>query len=294
MRWIVPIVVCAFAACGGVKIPTHSGYKSEKVKPWKKPKNLKLNDKLEAKSDGDLSYPEMRRAKWYAIDVPSHGELDIRLEITPPGDATNEDFDLAMEILDPGFRVIAKSDLDEGDAYELTKTKTLYDLAPGRYLIHLYLQGRLDSADYDLRAAFKASAPAEVKSDFPAQVGFVPALPMVPLDDDTPKGYRPQTQVTKVIRRGGGRKTVRPVEAPPPATVSARIIGLSVVSGGTEITLGRGTGSTPPATDGMKAKVKGVPGVVTIGNCSERTCKAKVSATPDQITKAGGSVVLSP
>ena len=53
-----------------------------------------------------------------------------------------------MEILDPGYRVIAKSDLEEEDAHELTKSKTLYDLAPGKYLIHLYLQSRLDTADF--------------------------------------------------------------------------------------------------------------------------------------------------
>jgi hypothetical protein len=292
MRWIVPIVCCA-AACGGPDVPVHSGYKSAKAKPWKKPKALAFDDKLEAKAEGELDYGDYRRARWYALDLPSHGELSLRLEITPPGDAVNEDFDLGVEVLDPGFRVISKSDLEDEDAGELTKSKTLFDLVPGKYMIHVYLQGRMDTADYVLRATFKATASADVKTNFPADVEFLPSLAMVPLDDDTPKSYRPPTTVvTKVTRRP--RKDPKVEKPDAPATISARIIGLKVAGGNVEITLGRGTASTPPATDGMKAKVAGIAGVVSIGSCSERTCKAVVQGTPDQITKAGSSVVLSP
>lgn len=292
MRWIV--LVITIAACGGPQIPTHSGYKSDKSKPWKKPKVLAFDEKSEAKTEGELSYPEMRRAKWFALDLPANGELALRLEITPPGDATNEDFDLAVEVLDPGFRVIAKSDLEESDTGELTKTKTLLDLAPGRYLIHLYLQGRMDTADFVLRAVFKRTAPAEVKSNFPAEVDFVPMLAMVPLTDDTPKNYKPQVVVVKTTKQPKGPRPPKPPPDVPVTTVNARVMGLQVVGNSTEITIGRGTASVPPALDGMKAKVSGVSGVVSISGCNERTCKATVKATPDQITKAGGSVVLSP
>jgi len=293
MRWIV--LVLAIAACGGPQVPQHSGYKSDKLKPWKKPKALAFDEKGEAKTEGDLSYPDMRRAKWFSVDLPSNGELSLRLEITPPGDATNDEFDLAMEVLDPGFRVIAKSDLEESDAGELTKTKTLLDLVPGRYLIHLYLQGRIDTADFILRAVWKRTAPAEIKTTFPSEVDFVPALAMVPLTDDTPKNYRPQVVVVKTTKTPKGPKPPKPPPEVPVEKVTARVMGLAGVEGGfTEITIGRGVQSKPPAADGMKAAVSGVSGVVTIGNCTERTCKAKVKATPDQITKAGGSVVLSP
>lgn len=287
MRWIVLSLVVA--ACGGPQVPTHNGYKPKEARPWKKAKTLKFDEKNEAKADGDLSYPDMRRARWYVIDLPTNAELSISLEITPPGDAVNDDFDLAIEVLDPSFKVISKSDLEEEDAHELTKKRTLLDLAPGKYLVHLYLQGRMDTADYILRASYKMTAAAEVKSNFPSEVPFVPPLPMVALNDDTPKNYKPPTiAVTKVIRKPHHN------EPPPPtpvATVSARIIGMQVVSGGTMITIGRGKASG--ASDGMKAKIAGISGGFTIGNCNDRTCTATVAATPDQI-KSATSVTLTP
>ncbi len=292
MRWIVLVlgVSLALGACGGPKIPMHSGYKSEKSKPWKSSKKLVLDEKNEGKVEGDLSYAEMRRARWYTVEVPRHGELGLRLEITPPGDGANDDFDLALEILDPGFRVISKSDLEDEDAHELTKTKTLFDLEPGKYLVHVYLQSRVDTADYILRATFKPTTAAELKSDFPAQVAFVPSLPMVPLNDDTPAKYRPPTNV--VIRTGHTPKP-QPTATPKPAAIplTARIIGVSVVSGGTRIVLGRGTNTG--ATSGMKAKLSGITATFPV-DCNDSTCSATVSATPDQVRGAGGSVTLLP
>ena len=114
------IFVCCgvcMTACGGPQIPTHNGYKAKEAKPWKKPKVLKLDDKKEAKVEGDVSYPDMRRARWFEVNLPANGELSIALEITPPGDAVNEEFDLGMEVLDPSFRVISKSELESGGKY---------------------------------------------------------------------------------------------------------------------------------------------------------------------------------
>lgn len=290
----VTLLLLFVAACGGLQIPTHDGYRGgDKAKPWKKARTLKWNDKLEAKADGDLSYPEFRRAAWYAADLPKNGELDLRLEITPPGDATNDDFDLAMEILDPGNRVIAKSDLDEADAHELNKTKNLLDLAPGKYLIHIYLQGRLDTADYVLRATFKPSAATQGNSDFPAQVAFLPPLPMVPIDDDTPKNYKPPTTGVVVHTTHHPVKgPPKPPPGPPVEAKTARIIGVSIVGGGTQITIGLGTQKGAKA--GMQGKINGVTGVTfTLASCNERACTATVSATPDQINHASG-VVLTP
>ena len=295
MRWIVPALVGVLfaSACGGVDIPQHAGYKSAKSKPWKTPKVLEWDEKLEAKADGELHYKSYKRARWYAFDIRAPGEVGLRLEITPPGDETNEDFDLAFEVLDPGFRVIAKSDLEDDDAGELTKSKNLLDLQPGRYYIHLYLQGRLDEAEYILRATYKQSAPAEIKSNFPAEVAFLPTLPMVPLNDDTPKGYKaPGTTVVKVNRRGPRRQPKDPPK-PVAAVITARVIGVSIVSGGTQITVGKGTATGAAA--GMKGKVNGLAtGHFTLSSCNERTCLAVVQATPDQIKGAGGTVSLSP
>ncbi len=294
MRRIV-LALVVLGACGGPQIPVHSGYKTDKVKPWKKPKAIALDpEKQEGKVEGDLNYGEYKRARWFSIDVPATGELDLRLEITPPGDEANEDFDLAMEVLDPGYRVISKSDLEDEDAHELNKVKTLYDLAPGKYLVHLYLQGRRDTADFVLRAAFKRTAAAEVKSDFPAKVAFTPPLPMVPLNDDTPKSYKAPTTAVVKIKKGGPRPPPPPkLDKTPVATAkSARVIGLSIVSGGTLITVGIGTAQEVAA--GWHGKIAGVATGFTLSDCSERTCKATVSATPDQIKAGGGNVTLSP
>jgi hypothetical protein len=292
MRWIVSLSIvlgCAVTACGGPQIPTHNGYRPKEAKPWKKPRALKFDDKGEAKAEGDLSYPDMRRARWYELTLPSSGELTLGLEITPPGDAVNDEFDLGMEVLDPGYRVISKSDLEDEDAYQLNKKKTLVELAPGKYLVHLYLQGRMDTADFVLHAAFKATAAAEVKSNFPAEVAFVPVLPQVPIQDDTPRNYRPL-----VVERHGPRPPRPPPHVPTAAvaTITARIINVQIVAGGTQITLGRGT--TTGATDGMHGSIRGVPGGFQISGCNERTCTALLKATPDQIKASDNMVTLTP
>jgi hypothetical protein len=286
--------VIAFAACGGTPIPQHNGYKTEKAKPWKKFKTLKFDEKGEAKADGDLSYAQYRRSAWFAIDTTIPGEIDLKCEITPPGEAVNDNFDLGFEVLDPGYRMLLRKDLEEGDQQgDLNKAAMLKDLAPGRYWIHLYLQGRLDTAEYIIHAAFKAAAPAEVKSDFPDHVAFVPALPMVPLTDDTPKNYKPPTTAVVVVTKKHPKGPAPPPPPPPATTISARIISVSVVGGGTQITVGRGTSSGAAA--GMKGKINGVAnGGFTLAACSERACTATLQGvTPDQI-KGSGQVTLSP
>ena len=291
-RWLV--VLTMLVGCGGQQIPQHNGYKAN-AKPWKKFKTLKFDDKGEAKVDGDLSYGQQRRSAWFAVDMPVPGEIDFRVEVTPPGDAVNDSFDLGVEVMDAGYRVLVRKDADEGDSQgDLNKQLAIKDQPMGRYYVHLYLEGRLDTAEYILHAVMKGSAPAEVKSDFPAQVAFGPALAMVPLTDDTPKNYHPPTTVvvTKhpIIKHG----PTPPPPPPPATTISARIISVSIVSGGTQITVGRGTSSG--ATTGMKGKVLGIggAGAFTLGNCTERACTAVIQGvTPDQI-KGSGQVTLSP
>ena len=291
MRWIVLVLFLA-VACGGPEVPAHSGYKNEKSKPWLKPKTLRIDEKGEIKADGELVYAEYKRARWYAIETPTNGELSLRLEITPPGDATNEDFDLGFEVIGAGYRVIHKSDLEDDDAHELTKTTKLVELPPGKYLVHLYLQGRMDNAEYTLRGTFKSTPPAEVESDFPAQVAFLDPLPMVPLNDDAPKNYRPAKK--PVVVKTTGRKPKVPVEKKPVpvAAVTARIMSVNVVPGGTQILIGRGTASG--ASDGMTARIAGVGHTPKIGNCKETSCTAVFKATPDQVKGGGGTVTLLP
>ncbi len=291
MRRLGLLALLALAACGGTQIPQHNGYKAN-AKPWKKFKTLKFDEKNEAKAEGDLSYPAQHRSAWFAIDMAGPGEVGFRIEVTPPGDAVNDAFDLGVEVLDAGYRMLVRKDNEEGDGQgDLNKQLAIKDQPPGRYYVHLYLQGRLDTADYILHAVMKGSAPAEVKSDFPAQVAFVPALPVVPTTDDTPKNYHPPvavvTSTKKVVHKGPA-----PPPPPPPVTaISARIISVAIVSGGTQITVGRGTSSG--ATSGMKGKITGVAnGSFQLGNCNERACTAVLQGvTPDQI-KGSGQVTL--
>jgi hypothetical protein len=284
----VTLLLLFVAACGGPQIPTHNGYKTgDKAKPWKKAKTLKWDEKHEAKAEGELSYPDFRRAAWYVADLPQHGELDVRLEITP-GENVGDEFDLPYEVLDPGNRVIA----EDADAGNLTKQKSLIDLDAGKYLIHIYLNGRTDTADYVLKTAFKPSAATEGKSDFPAQVAFLPALPMVPINDDTPKNYKPPTTAV-VVHTTHHTPTPPPTPKAPAAEAKpARIIGVSVVGGATQITIGLGTAKGAAA--GMKGTINGVSGSsFTLASCNDRTCTATVSATPDQVNHSSG-VVLTP
>lgn len=277
------------AACGGTQIPQHNGYKADNKKPWKKAKDLKLDDKGEAKVDGSLNYAQYTRAKWYGLDLPSTGNLALKLDITPPGDATNDEFDLAMEVLDPGNRVIAKSDLEEADAHELGKTKNLVELPPGKYLVHIYLQGRMDSADYSLKVGFTQTAAAERKSDFPSQVAFVPALAQVAINDEAPKNYKPTPAAVVTHTK---YKPAPPVVKPAPvATVTARILQVNVVGGGTQLVIGRGTDTG--ANDKMHGVINGTKITFTMAGCSPRTCTAVVTATMDQIKASQGEVSLS-
>jgi hypothetical protein len=293
MRWIVSLSI-VLVACGGAQIPTHNGYRPKEVAPWKKPKVLKLDDKGETKTEGVVSYPEMRRARWFEVTLPSNGQLSIALEITPPGDAVNDDFDLGLEVLDPHMRVISKSELEDEDAHELNKKKTLVDLAPGKYLIHIFLQGRMDTADFALRAVFKPTAAAEAKTNFPTDVKFVPTLAMVPIQDDTPPG-RVKTTVRPPGPRPPPHTTPTPTPTPPPPTsgpLRARVIGMQVVARGTLVVVSRGT--TTGASNGMKLSLTGVSGTFPLETCKDQTCAATIAATPDQIRAANSMVTLTP
>ena len=289
------LLVFAVAACGGQQIPQHNGYRETTTKPWKKFKTLKFDEKGESKTDGDLSYPDRRRAAWFGIDLAAPSNLTIRLDITPPGDAVNDDFDLGLEVLDPANRPVVRKDAEEGDSqHDLNKTADLKDLPPGHYLLHLYLQGRLDSAEYTIHASLKSAASAEVKSDFPSQVAFVGPLAMVPVTDDTPKNYKPPTTTPVVVTHHHGAAPPPPPKTPPPAaSVSARIIAVSAGSSGTTITVARGTAAG--AHNGETGKVVGVSGAsFSLANCNERACQATLTGvTTDQINRSG-QVQLDP
>jgi hypothetical protein len=282
-----PLLLLLVAACGGVQIPEHNGYKSDKAKPWKKAKVLKWSDAGESKVDGDLSYPAMRRAAWFEADTPGPGDLTLRVDCNGPGDEINDNFDLGVEVLDPGYRPLVRKDLDEGDQQnECPKTLALVELPQGKYLIHLYLQSRLDNADYTLFAQFKSGSAQTGKSDFPAQVAYLPPLPVVPINDDTPKNFHPTPPAQVVVVHHVKHHDPTPVKKDDaPAKITTRIIGISVVAGGTQITVARGTATG--ASAGMPGQVIGVAnGAFTLAACNDHTCTAVVKATKDDLKSA--------
>src|SRR3990167_6601909 len=91
-------MVPGLAACGGVKVPQHSGYKGKHPKPWEKAKEIKMGSDFKGKAEGDLAI-EMDGVPG---GVPAAGDDDDE----------GEDLDVAIELLDPAFNVIAKSDLE--------------------------------------------------------------------------------------------------------------------------------------------------------------------------------------
>ncbi len=231
------------AGCGGPAIPQHDGYPNEKSMPWKHPKRVKLGDGNEADIDGKLSYPRRHRARWYLLELPSDGELVVKMEVIPLG--TRESVNLGFEVLDANYKVIMRldptedaaakaADSDEGDddgwdddddddGYEVAEEataeleweRTLYELAADKYYLHVYLNGRMDETEFVMRLKFTPKSLAR-ESDFPANVAFPEPLPIVPAFDDTPavdckdcdckKDARCKEECSKCKRRGGHRR----------------------------------------------------------------------------------------
>jgi hypothetical protein len=285
-------------ACGGAQIPSHNGYKGKKPRPWEKPKVLKL-DKNAAKAGVDLDYAKLKRARWFAVDLPGPGTLTAMMEVTPSsgsGGTTEEgeelDIDVGFEILDgTSWNVLAASNLESDDAHELKKELKVKDLVEGRYLLHVYLQGRLDAADVDLKVNFERGEVAW-KSDFPNQVAFVGPLAAIPPLDDAPEqvAVKKKTRVTRVTSdkpkdkdkpedKGGGGAVMADISDTQPEG-----------GGGTIITIAAGTGDG--LENGLSGSVKGVRNSsFKLSGCGASTCRAKVKAAIDDVRSAGAVIV---
>jgi hypothetical protein len=71
--------------------------------------------------------------------------------------------------------------------------------------------------------------------------------------------------------------------------VTARIINVSVAEGGIDVTINRGTDHG--LADGAKARVQGIKNPeVTLKSCTNRSCRAFVRATTDEVS--GKSVTV--
>ena len=90
------------AACGGTQIPTHNGYKgADKAKPWKKSKTLEVRRQARGQGRGRpvLSRAAARRVVRRRPAAERRARSAARDHAA--GDAVNDEFDLAMEVLDP-------------------------------------------------------------------------------------------------------------------------------------------------------------------------------------------------
>jgi hypothetical protein len=277
----------ALGACGP-KVPQHPGYKSKTAEPWKKAKAVKLKNGA-GEVEGALDYAKYRRSRWHAVDLPGDGELTVTLAQHGGGDGKT---DVAYEIVDSvSYKVLAKADREDEDAFEEEKLRTASDLRRGRYLVHVYLQGRLDTAEYELKVKYDAKALAE-SGPIATNLAFPPELPVVPIDDDTP--------VVKKPRGGGGGSRPRDPQPDKPDSdkpsgptlsgpVAGRVINVQTRDGGVEITINRGTDHG--LADGAKGRVDAVKNSdFTLTSCGNRSCKAFVRATADQVGGKGVTV----
>lgn len=238
-------------------------------------------------SKGDVGAATKRQAK------PSDGE---------PGFVDDQDDDAdQFEVSDPS---------DAQQQWEYTR------LPPGRYLIHAFVKRRLDAATLELTGKFTAGAGPVATPSAPlvvTELALPPPLPLVPVTDDTPgarsardkprerepSGRKPDKERAK--DKDGDQAADKPAEkpngeprgdAPGDAPTSARIINVSVVAGGTEITINRGTDHGLAA--GVAGQVIGVKqGSFSLAKCAPRTCKATVKASTTELA-AASKVTLAP
>ena len=293
------LLLTLLVACGGTQVPTHSGYKGKKPRPWEKPKVLKL-EKNAAKFDVDLDYARFKRARWLAVDLPGPGSLQVDLDVTARGggggtsdEGEELDLDVGAELLDGvSWNVLARSNLETDDAHDLKKTLKAADLPEGRYYIHLYLQGRLDAADVEVKVAFARGA-LPWKSDFPNQVAFVDVLPAIPPLDDAPEPTK-KPRITRVTTTRTDKPRKDPKEPEPTGAGGLVMAEISNVEpdagGGTLVTIGAGTADG--LENGLSGSIKGVRNSsFRLSGCSPATCRAKVKAPIDDVRGAAGVTI---
>jgi hypothetical protein len=279
----------ATVGCGGRQVPQHSGYKGKHPTPWTKAKAIELDEEFAAKVSGELDYADYKRSKWFSLTLPGPGSLAFDFEFVPGGD---EEMDVAFEVLDPNNQVVVRADAEGDDANEQKKTRTAENLDDGTYLIHVYLQGRLDTADFDLKLKYARGEKAW-KSDFPNQVAYLGDLAAVPPFDDTPMNKPTPTPSCGVRGKPACVHRPKPIPEPTPTglgPISASITNVDPDADGSRITIGAGI--SDGATDGLSGYVVGVKGgSFRLSGCTQSRCSAKVRAAVDDVRSSGNVVI---
>jgi hypothetical protein len=285
---VLACLVAGLVGCSKQQIPQHSGYKGKKPTPWTKAKVIELDDEFAAKVEGELDYGAYKRAKWFSLTLPGPGTVVLDLESVPAGDA---EMDIAFEVIDKNGHALARADADAEDVNEQKKQRKLPDLDEGTYLIHVYLQGRLDAADFELKLKFTRGE-KPWKTDVPTPVSFLVELPTVPPVDDTPAA---PVKVVKTTKRPRKIPTTTTPTAVPTGKqpVLADITDVQPTDNGSKIVIGGGT--SDGLDNGMRGSVTGLKsgGSFTLTGCNANRCFGAVKASVDDV-RSSGTVIVRP
>ena len=312
-------------ACGP-KAPTHSGYPTGLKEPWTKAKIIALDDSNKAKEDGTLSYPERTRARWYVIELPTDGILDVKLTVDPQTQFTSG---LGFEILDSGYNIVAgkRDDEEDGggaaDDDSLKKVLIVKDARAGDSYIHLYTLGKTDAADYSLKINFTPAAAAIPVNTFPNNVPMPGEIAAVPAADDAPPKHGKSSGGGSSGGSSGGSKTsggssggsktpggttpggttpggttdANGAKSLPKGGVIAMIVEYSDSGGGTRVVIDRG--KADGVTDGAfgyvfdKSKKKIAGSDFSVKSIREHECEGVVPL-PTDVVKTARTVLLKP
>jgi hypothetical protein len=303
-------------------------------KPWKKPEPLTFDAELVAKFEGKLNYAKYKRVKWFAFNVPERANLTVELNYAPTDEA--EESTLAFEILGPNNAVISPDpdapldeepreeenddeedddeededdededdDDDDSDAEGNTQKSRTIEVKPGNYMLHVFVLGRMDEAEYDLTVRYTPLEPI-YESNFPHEVAFLPALPTVPVADDTeveikkdPTPPPCKGKKCKKVKKEKKHKEVKevkePVEVEDPKSktkVSGSIVASSADGSGSEITINVGTVDCVQVGDRGSISGLGDKGGFTIKSCTNKSCKAKASKATLSMVQGSSKII---
>jgi hypothetical protein len=107
----------------------------------------------EAKASGIVTYPGGDRVDWKLLEIPEkqRGQLDIKLQWTPP----REGLQLAFDVFDEWNTPIVQSK-KTGKKKSTARVRTaMIDDAKGKYFIRIYAPNRGDAGKYKLTVEFR-------------------------------------------------------------------------------------------------------------------------------------------
>lgn len=285
LRYLL-VVGCATGFVGCSSVPKHDGYRSSTQKPWQRATNVEFDDLYEAEVEGRISYPDRKRAKWFQVRLPGDGDLDVALSL-PFQEDVADPVDLAFEILDSQYNVLAQATAEDDDAGEFKKERTLLELSRGVYYIHVYAQLRTDEAEFAVRLKYNRGT-AEYVSDFPNNVPEMTELAIIPVVDDTP---------AKVVKKPEKKRPEkkRPEKKEETAKLRARILHRTKSGKSTKITIG--AGSANGVAKGWKGYLKGPDGDTvrfSIASAGVRQSTATVALSQQKMLQVKSVTLTGP